>query len=311
MKKSLIAAAFCGIALLSSCGKGRISHSIHNEVDTVSYAIGMANAQGIDSYFAQMGIDSTAYEEFLRGVRDGALSGDDSKSRAYYLGIQAGLQLSQQMVPSMEMRMFGEDSTQHISMKNMLAGFSDGLNKKSALKMDGKVLTPDVAFTLANDRMTKISARYMAEKYGKEKKAAEDFIARKAKEAGVKHLGGNVYYKEIAAGTGEKAQDTDILEVTYTGRLAADGTVFDDSSKRNNGKPVDMNLGGIIEGMKIALKQMPVGSEWEIYIPFDKAYGAQGVGPIPPFAALIFRVKLEGIKAKEAQAPVALPVQAQ
>jgi len=40
-----------------------------------------------------------------------------------------------------------------------------------------------------------------------------------------------------------------------------------------------------------------VGSEWEIYIPYDKAYGEMGQGEeIPPFSNLIFKVKLVEIK---------------
>ena len=40
---------------------------------------------------------------------------------------------------------------------------------------------------------------------------------------------------------------------------------------------------------------MPVGSVWEVYVPYDKAYGGQGTGPIPPFANVIFKIQLDGI----------------
>jgi FKBP-type peptidyl-prolyl cis-trans isomerase FklB len=41
---------------------------------------------------------------------------------------------------------------------------------------------------------------------------------------------------------------------------------------------------------------MPAGSEWEIYIPQNLAYGAQQSGQILPFSALIFKVELVGVK---------------
>ena len=36
--------------------------------------------------------------------------------------------------------------------------------------------------------------------------------------------------------------------------------------------------------------------EWEIYIPENLAYGANGQGNIPPFSTLIFKVELLDVK---------------
>jgi FKBP-type peptidyl-prolyl cis-trans isomerase FklB len=41
---------------------------------------------------------------------------------------------------------------------------------------------------------------------------------------------------------------------------------------------------------------MPAGSEWEIYIPQELAYGANQQGNIPPFSTLIFKVELLEVK---------------
>ena len=45
----------------------------------------------------------------------------------------------------------------------------------------------------------------------------------------------------------------------------------------------------------IAIPKMTVGSTWEIYVPYQAAYGEQGTGPIPPFAALTFKVTLVSV----------------
>ena len=41
---------------------------------------------------------------------------------------------------------------------------------------------------------------------------------------------------------------------------------------------------------------MPVGSKWIVYIPQDQAYGAQDMGTIKPFSALIFTIDLISIE---------------
>ena len=57
----------------------------------------------------------------------------------------------------------------------------------------------------------------------------------------------------------------------------------------------------VIKGWQQALKMMPVGSTWELYIPYDLAYGERGTRDIPPYSTLIFKVELLGIKAAEAK----------
>jgi FKBP-type peptidyl-prolyl cis-trans isomerase FklB len=38
---------------------------------------------------------------------------------------------------------------------------------------------------------------------------------------------------------------------------------------------------------------MPLGSEWEVYIPYELAYGENGAGnDIKPFSMLIFKIEL-------------------
>ncbi|MFW5576782.1 MAG: FKBP-type peptidyl-prolyl cis-trans isomerase [Bacteroidales bacterium] len=129
----------------------------------------------------------------------------------------------------------------------------------------------------------------------KQKQESEEFLAAKKKEEGVKELNGGVLYKVLKAGEGDKKPAaTDSVIVKYEGRLA-DGTVFDSSEHAPEGTAT-LNLQYMIEGWKIALPEMTVGSEWELYIPAELGYGERGTGPIPPYSALIFKVTLVGIK---------------
>jgi FKBP-type peptidyl-prolyl cis-trans isomerase FklB len=79
-----------------------------------------------------------------------------------------------------------------------------------------------------------------------------------------------------------------------------DGTEFDSSYKRGN-EPTTFGVGQVIKGWTEALLLMPVGSKWEVYIPYDLAYGSQDQGTIKPFSALIFEVELAEIVKPEAK----------
>lgn len=125
-------------------------------------------------------------------------------------------------------------------------------------------------------------------------KAGEAYLEKVAQEEGVESLGGGIYYKVLIAGNGPKPGAESQVRVNYEGRLV-DGTVFDSSYKR--GEAATFPLNGVITGWQIALKAMPVGSTWEVYIPYYYAYGERGSGAnIPPYSALVFKVELLGIE---------------
>ena len=112
-------------------------------------------------------------------------------------------------------------------------------------------------------------------------------------------------YLVITSGTGPKPEATDTVKVNYRGTLL-DGTEFDSSYKR--GQPASFPVGGVIRGWTEALKIMPVGSKWKLFIPSDLAYGEQGRPGIPPNSVLIFEVELVSIQAATPPPPPAAPV---
>lgn len=117
------------------------------------------------------------------------------------------------------------------------------------------------------------------------------FLAKTAKEPGVVTLPSGLEYKVVHSGppSGLKPHLNDEVKVMYEGKLV-DGTVFDSSYER--GQPADMPLRGLVKGWQEALQLMRPGDEWILYVPPDLGYGAEGQGPIPPGAALIFRIEL-------------------
>lgn len=122
---------------------------------------------------------------------------------------------------------------------------------------------------------------------------AADFLAANAKAPGVQTLPSGLQYKVTTAGpAGPSPKPGDVIKVHYEGKLT-NGQVFDSSFER--GKPALMPLDSLIPAWMDAIPRMHVGDEWTLYVPPSLGYGAEGAGPIPPNAVLIFRVKLLGM----------------
>ena len=287
MKKFTFAAvaAVCAVMVYASCGNGAPKASLRSDVDTVSYAIGMAQTQGLKDYLVgRLGVDTTYMDEFIKGLNEGANAGDDKKKAAYYAGIQIGQQISNQMVKGINHELFGDDSTKTISLKNFMAGFISGTTGK------GGLMTVDSAQQVAQEMMRAIKAKNLEKEFGPNKKAGEDFLKENAKKKDVKTLESGVQYKVIKEGTGILPKDTSRVKVHYEGRTL-DGKVFDSSYKR--GQPTDFRANQVIKGWTDALVHMPAGSIWEVYIPQELAYGERQQGAdIKPFSMLIFKIEL-------------------
>ena len=292
MKKFTFVAAMAiaAASIVASCGNSTSSKpNLKNDVDTLSYAMGMAQTQGLKQYLAQMEIDTTYMDAFIKGLNEGANAGDDKKKAAYYMGIQIGQQISNRMVKGINHELFGEDSTKTISLKNFMAGFIQGVKGKKGL------MTVEQAGQVAQMKMMSIKAKNMEEQYGPLKKKGEEWMAANAKKPGVKTLPSGVQYKVIKEGAGQMPKDTSVVKVNYEGRLI-DGTVFDSSYK--NGQPVTLRANQVIKGWTEALVHMPAGSVWEVYIPQELAYGDREQGQIKPYSPLVFKIELLSVGGK-------------
>ena len=110
-----------------------------------------------------------------------------------------------------------------------------------------------------------------------------------------------VYCKVLENGSGTMSPlFTDTVSTHYRGQLIPlyDGSkvVFDQSFKGNlnteTAVPVEFAVGGVIEGWTTALQHMVEGDRWEVYIPYNLAYGTYGQSDIPGYATLIFDMQL-------------------
>lgn len=293
MKKILMATAVAATALLGACDNVSPKASIENDVDSLSYEIGLAYSEQAKMIMLRSQVDSAYLDEYLKGIKEGVLAEDDKKKMAYYMGLMLGMQSNMQMLQSIEDAAFGNDSTRKLSRKNFLAGLGAAMKNKSDFKVNGKVISPEEAYQLVDEHVQKLRKASMEKEYADTKKKNEEFMAKNAKAEGVKTLQDGVQYKVIKEGTGAIPADTSSVKVIYEGRTI-DGNVFD-SSEHMPDKVANFPLKNLIKGFSVALTHMPVGSEWEIYIPWNMAYGELGSRGIPPFSALIFKVTLVDI----------------
>lgn len=125
------------------------------------------------------------------------------------------------------------------------------------------------------------------------KQENERFIRHMSQSDDVQTLSCGVLYKILEEGGGRKPTTANSVIVDYKGSLI-DGTEFDSTYRR--GRPAQFKVIELIKGWREALKAMPCGSKWEIYIPYDLAYGTKPCGEIPAYSALIFTVELLDIR---------------
>lgn len=296
MKKlTFVAAMAIAAAMLTSCGNGTPKANLKSDVDSMSYAIGLTQTQGLKEYLVdRLQIDTAYMNDFIKGLNDGANAGDDKKKAAYYAGIQIGQQISTQMMPGINREVFGNDSTKTISLKNFMAGFVAGTTGKN------QMMDMDKAQLVSESLMRKVKAETALQEFGANKEAGEKFLAENGKKEDVKtleveydQLDGTkgksfIQYKVIKEGSGPMPKDTSMVKVHYEGKTI-DGKVFDSSYDK---EPADMRVNQVIKGFTQALVHMPEGSIWEVYIPQELAYGERQAREIQPFSALIFKVEL-------------------
>jgi len=114
-----------------------------------------------------------------------------------------------------------------------------------------------------------------------------------AKAEGVQALGNGVYYKVLETGSGKgTVRFNSVCTCHYRGRLIS-GYVFDSSFERT--VPEAFRPNELIPGFGNALMAMHPGDRWEVYIPYDQAYGTRNSGPILGYSTLIFEILLVGI----------------
>ena len=302
MKIKSVALILFGAAALTACTNGsgdntdKGAPAFNNVVDSLSYALGMgysAPQEEMQMVLTNSGSDKEFVEQLLKGVKDG-VNGGDKEKLAYFIGLQAGMNMRADIIAEAERQIFGEDTTQHLNLDNFVAGFEDVAHNKFDFKVNGQILMPKQAADYVQEIINTANLEVMSKEYGKELEANNAFMAEKAKEAGIDSLDCGILYKVIKPGKGPKPSVGNMVSIEYEGRLI-DGKII---TKSHAITDVAVENGIInFPGFTMMVTNMPLDSEWEAYIPWQLGYGAHGYSDeIPPFSNIIFRVKLHNIK---------------
>ncbi|MDR0395512.1 MAG: FKBP-type peptidyl-prolyl cis-trans isomerase [Tannerella sp.] len=272
---------------LGSCSSFSSKTELKTEIDTASYYFGLSRAEGIMNYLSmQAGIDTAYMEDFYKGFREGSKN-YGPKDAAYLEGMRIAHLINNQWIENVNRDIFMGDSGKSINRNAVLAGFYHGVKKSDEMQMMH-------AQTYSQSKMNEIKEQYKKEKYAESIRTNEKFLSDNKNKEGVETTESGLQYKIITEGRGDVPDEKSKVKVNYRGTLI-DGTEFDSSYKNN--APATFRVNQVIKGWTEALKMMPTGSKWELYIPQDLAYGSIGQGAnIPPYSTLIFEVELVEIE---------------
>jgi FKBP-type peptidyl-prolyl cis-trans isomerase FklB len=182
--------------------------------------------------------------------------------------------------------------TAEVNPDMVVRALTDSLADKKLVMTDAEVSATLSQFAADQKKDYEHARAMIAEK---NRKAAETFVAQNVKKAGVVTLPDGLQYKVLKQGSGKTPGPEDEVVVNYRGTLL-DGTEVSNSAKSN--KPNTLALKAVIPGLSQALQLMPVGSQWQVFVPPALAYGNTVVGRIGPNAMLIFDLELLSINDK-------------
>lgn len=216
-------------------------------------------------------------------------------STSYLIGLNFGYFI--------KMNNFGEDLNYAMIKKGMSDFMRAKGNPQSPEFNDQLKISLDAMNDVFSSFIGKRS-EYVAEKNLRD---GEKFLEKNKKKAGVLVTESGLQYKVITEGEGAEIAENDTLKVYYKGTFI-DGEQFDAREEGKDGEvvePFEFELHGgyrgVIQGWVEGLQLVKEGSEVELYIPSELAYGKQAYN-MEPNKTLVFNIKV--VEVKKFVAPV-------
>ena len=221
-----------------------------------------------------------------KNIKDLIPSKGQIDSVSYLIGINFGYFI--------KMNNFGED----LNYAQIKRGMMDFINSK------GSMQDPDFnnQFKVSPEEMNTLFSSFIAKRqeYKAEKNRldGEKFLAKNKTKDGVLVTETGLQYRIIAEGEGEKIAANDTVSVYYTGTFI-DGEEFDARKEEEGTDPFEFTVksgyGGVIAGWVEGLQLASKGSELELFVPSELAYGKNSYN-MEPNKTLIFKIKVVDVK---------------
>ncbi|MBO7302021.1 MAG: FKBP-type peptidyl-prolyl cis-trans isomerase [Bacteroidaceae bacterium] len=258
-------------ASLLSCGSGVSDKKVklENANDSISFAVSMLISQDMPVAMAELGIDESTLDAFIKGLCDAFPVDETPEAQAYAHGVVMAAS-AMDMLDRANEAIYPNDTINKVNRKMFLEGL------KASAYGSGRTMTTKNAIDYYNQRVFR--------------SVSEEFIRKNKERKGVKLLPGGVQYKIETLGSGEKAKYTDVVKCIYKGTYP-NGVVFDTS----RGAVVELEINTLVPGLSQALTHLPVGTVCKVYIPWEQGYGAKGTNSIAPYSALVYDIEIIGI----------------
>ena len=294
--------ATLGFLLLAAQGIAQEKPVLKTEKDRMSYAIGVDMGRNLKWAKVELEVNS-----LVSGLKDvfsgGKLDMTDEDLRAAMTVYQKEMNRQEVEVKSITPNVayaVGVDTARNLKRMGveldidfLVRGLREAFSGEKPLMTDSELRKSENLYQIELRQRRNQARKALARGKGNEKKEGEAFLVRNRTNEGVVTLPSGLQYKILKAGDGTKPTEADTVEVNYRG-IFINGTEFDGSKP---GQPATFEVNEVIPGWKEALKLMSVGSKWQLFIPPELAYGAQGKGDqIGPNATLIFEIELVSIK---------------
>jgi FKBP-type peptidyl-prolyl cis-trans isomerase len=274
-----------------------------DRTDTISFALGVAWGRGLGKY---VGIDKISLT-FYNGVqdyiaKDTALMGI-YKANNYLNQVQPEIQkeaLTAQMDSTISL------CDIHLNTKfdtiSYALGFAwcrgaygIGISQISPALIPGlsqgiKGDTSLFSYRTADRYLQNYIEELRLIKYADIKMKNEKWLKDNGSKPDVKTTADGLQYKVIKSGNGKTPSGDDIVECNYIFKLI-DGTVLENSFTKQETKK--FYLFAVCKGLSEAVQLMKEGDRWEVYLPYQLAYGSGGIqDQVPPFGTVIYEVEL-------------------
>ena len=248
--------------------------------EQVAYNVGFETGKqflGQDSSFN--------FDRFVEGFNRGVQG--DSVELAYAVGVQYGLQVSQDTLGAIDRDLFlaglrsallGEEG--RVTPEQFQAAQSVVEDSLEIRRLRGQAASNPIA----RERLTAIQRNAAS---------ADSFMTAVSRRPGIQRVGEGVLYTVTAPGEGASPGLGDRVAVRYEGKFI-NGQTFDASGE----EPTVLSTNQVVPGFRDALLTMKPGESRTLYLPPSQAYGLLGQqgpggqGGIPPNSALVFDVTL-------------------